>query len=102
MEEQIRQIVKEELSKFISINNYTFDRDIIILDGKRIRVGRTKGTEIGGALKLTETQLAFFGGALTGKLSTIADPAGGATIDSEARAAINTIIDRLQALNLIA
>lgn len=34
--------------------------------------------------------------------ATISDPSGGATVDSEARTAINTIIDRLQAHGLIA
>lgn len=34
--------------------------------------------------------------------ATISDPTGGATIDAEARTAINTIIDRLQAHGLIA
>lgn len=34
--------------------------------------------------------------------ATISDPTGGATIDSQARTAINTIIDRLQAHGLIA
>lgn len=34
-------------------------------------------------------------------LATISDPAGGAVIDSQARSAIGTIIDRLQALGLI-
>ena len=33
--------------------------------------------------------------------STISDPAGGATVDAEARAAIATIIDRLQAFGFI-
>lgn len=40
-------------------------------------------------------------GLATAPLATIADPAGGATIDSQARSAINTLIDRLQALGLI-
>jgi hypothetical protein len=34
-------------------------------------------------------------------LSTISDPAGGGTIDAEARTAINTIIDRLQSAEII-
>lgn len=34
-------------------------------------------------------------------LATISDPSGGATVDSQARTAINTIIDRMQALGLI-
>lgn len=34
-------------------------------------------------------------------LATISDPSGGMTVDSEARSAINDIIDRLQSLGLI-
>lgn len=35
------------------------------------------------------------------KQPTVADPTGGVVVDIEARTAINTIIDRLQALELI-
>jgi len=34
--------------------------------------------------------------------ATIADPAGGATVDAEARTAINALIDAVQALGLVA
>lgn len=44
----------------------------------------------------------FYGTEPITQPSTISDPSGGATVDSEARTAINTIIDRLQALGLIA
>lgn len=40
-------------------------------------------------------------GLLDSPLTTISDPSGGATVDAQARTAINTIIDRLQALGLI-
>lgn len=48
-------------------------------------------------------RVSAFGLSVTpvGTQSTIADPAGGATVDAEARTAINTIIDRLQAFGLI-
>ena len=35
------------------------------------------------------------------QVATIADPAGGATVDAEARAAIALIIDALEAHNLV-
>ena len=38
---------------------------------------------------------------VTSRQATVADPAGGATVDAEARTAINAIIDRLQAHGLI-
>ena len=34
--------------------------------------------------------------------STISDPSGGATVDAEARTAINAIIDALQAADIVA
>lgn len=36
------------------------------------------------------------------QLDTITDPSGGATVDSEARTAVNSLIDRLQEIGLIA
>lgn len=35
------------------------------------------------------------------QLTTISDPSGGATVDSESRTAINSLIDRLQEIGLI-
>jgi hypothetical protein len=54
---------------------------------------------IGGA---ATSRLGFYGSTPVDQPNTIADPTGGATIDAEARTAINTIIDRLQELGLIA
>ena len=55
-------------------------------------------------IRVKECRTEKFGLSLTPKAQqdTIADPSGGATIDTEARAAINLIIDRLQAFGLIA
>ncbi len=47
------------------------------------------------------TKIAFFGSQTPiSKQAAITPPSGGATIDSEARTAINTIITRLQSLGL--
>ena len=59
----------------------------------------TTGTQIGTA---TDQLLGFYGATPVNQPETIADPSGGATVDSEARTAINALIDRLQELGLIA
>ena len=61
--------------------------------------GTLRGLRIGGA---STSLLGFYGATPVDRPDTIADPAGGGTIDAEARTAINTIIDRLQELGLIA
>ena len=61
--------------------------------------GTLRGMRIGGA---ATSLLGFYGSTPVDQPNTIADPTGGATIDAEARTAINTIIDRLQELGLIA
>jgi len=61
--------------------------------------GTLRGVRIGGA---STSLLGFYGATPVDRPDTIADPTGGGTIDAEARTAINTIIDRLQELGLIA
>lgn len=61
--------------------------------------GTLRGVRIGGA---PTSLLGFYGATPVDRPDTIADPTGGGTIDAEARTAINTIIDRLQELGLLA
>lgn len=61
--------------------------------------GTIRGLRIGGA---STSLLGFYGATPVDQPATITDPTGGGTIDAEARTAINTIIDRLQELGLIA
>jgi hypothetical protein len=61
--------------------------------------GTLRGLRIGGA---STSLLGFYGATPVDRPDTITDPTGGGTIDAEARTAINTIIDRLQELGLIA
>jgi hypothetical protein len=61
--------------------------------------GTLRGLRIGGA---TTSLVGFYGATPVDRPDTVADPTGGSTIDTEARTAINTIIDRLQELGLIA
>lgn len=61
--------------------------------------GTKRGLQIGGA---STDELGFFGAAPVDQPATVADPSGGSTVDTEARAAIAAVIDRLQEVGLIA
>jgi len=61
--------------------------------------GIKRGVRFGGA---STDELGFFGATPVDQPATVADPSGGSTVDTEARAAIAAVIDRLQELGLIA
>jgi hypothetical protein len=68
-------------------------------DGVILTFGTTTGSKLGSA---TNQKIGFFNATPVVQQSTISDPSGGTTVDAEARTAINTLIDRLQAFGLIA
>jgi len=88
-------------------NNVNFERlnfrwasNEFILDAEAGGTGTSlRGIKIGSA---TSSLLGFYGVTPVDQPATVADPAGGGTVDTEARTAINAIIDRLQELGLIA
>lgn len=49
-EEQIRQIIREELSQLMKSDRYIFHKLVQVLDGRNIQVGLTTGTKIGTAI----------------------------------------------------
>jgi len=61
--------------------------------------GIKRGLKIGGA---STDEIGFFGATPVDQPATVADPSGGSTVDTEARAAISAVIDRLQELGLMA
>jgi len=87
-------------------NNVNFDRvnfrwasNEFIIDAEAGGTGTLRGIKIGSA---TSSLLGFYGATPVDRPATVADPTGGGTVDTEARTAINAIIDRLQELGLIA
>ena len=65
--------------------------------------GSAGGTKRGLQIcSLATDELGFFGATPVDQPATVADPSGGGTVDTEARAAIAAVIDRLQELGLIA
>jgi len=97
-EAQVRQIIREELRNLFFSDRVLFEKHLQIMDGRNVQVGKTTGTKIG-----TEStqKLGFYGVTPVDKPDTISDPSGGTTQDTQARTAINALIDRLQELGLL-
>ena len=72
---------------------------ITMADGKNIIVNTTTGTKIGTA---TGQKIGFWNATPVVQQTHIADPSGGATVDAEARTAINAINALCAALGLTA
>ena len=97
-EEDIRKIIREELGDFL-MDKFVFSRHIQIMNGRNIQVGKGVGTKIGTA---TTQKLGFYGATPVDRPDIVGDPSGQVDdLDTEARAAINSIIDRLQELGLM-
>lgn len=93
------ELLERIVQDLVFSDRYVFQRDIQMMDGRNIQLAKGTGTQIGTD---TDQKLAFFGGVPVVRQANISDPSGGTDIDSQARTAINAIIDRLQAYNLIA
>lgn len=87
------------LDKTVYPNKVYFNNGIFFKDGTVISSGGTIGMKIGSA---TTEKLGFYGETPVDQPATVSAPAGGATVDSQARTAITSIIARLQELGLIA
>ena len=97
-EEQVRELIREELSVLIKTDRYAFQKLLQISDGRNIQLGQTTGTKIGTA---TTQKLGFFNKTPIVQVTAIAAPTGG-TPDAEARTAINSIRTALTNLGLTA
>lgn len=96
---EFKEFLDEYFQEFLASDRYIFAKRIQMLDGRNIQTGRAFGTKIATA---TDQLLGFYGVTPVDQPATVSDPSGGATIDSQARTAIISVIDRLQELGLIA
>lgn len=97
MSEDLRKIIEEEIGIALK-SDIVIHRDMKFLDGRGIQTGRSNGLTIA---KASDQKIGFFGKSPVDQPETISDPSGGLTVDSQARTAIASIIDRLQELGLI-
>lgn len=82
--------------RVLAVTGGTSQNFAIYTNAGLVRFGDTVNIATANGLQVNGVKVVGDQGA------TIADPAGGTTVDAEARTAINTIIDRLQAHGLIA
>lgn len=73
---------------FFRTNKYKFSKNIEMQDGRNIEVNTGTGTRIGTA---TGQKLSVYGVTPVVQAGAISAPSGGATVDAEARTAINSI-----------
>lgn len=89
-----------ELKKIIDFlvfpDRYLFQRDIELFNGKNIKIGVSTGTKIGQS----NSKIAFFGATPVVQQPFIAYPSGGATVDSQARSAVTSVITTLQQVGI--
>ncbi|WP_395019795.1 hypothetical protein [Dongia sp.] len=95
--EQLKRIVfKGELSdREVKSKLVVLNAGARLADGRHIATGKTTGSSFGSA---TTDKISFYGKPSITQPGAIASPAGGATVDSEARTAIDAI--RLALKNL--
>ena len=106
--EDIQKIIKDEFEiyrkemeyyRYLFSDRVQFRHKIKISDAQNLELGRTTGTKIGTDIL---EKLAFYGQTPVDRPVKVDDPAGGATVDSPARTAIEAIIARLEEIGLIA
>ena len=77
----------------------TVNGTITLADAVNIALNTSTGTKIGTS---TGQKVGFLNATPVARQSKISDPSGGATVDSQARTAINSIIDALEAFGFTA
>lgn len=93
-EQQIRAIIHDELSNFLGVDRYIFDKNIQVLDGRNVQVGRTAGMKIGTAV---DQKIALYGKTPIIQQNTIATPtAPGATYSQAEAGSAKTAIDSIR------
>lgn len=99
LQTMISQSLQAVSGSFLPLSGGTLSGNLTFGGGQNIVTGTSTGTKIGTS---TAQLIGFYNATPVNQPATVADATGGATIDAEARTAINALIDRLQELGLIA
>jgi hypothetical protein len=115
MNEELKQLIDERIKNYFTENSAPTqavvrntkdlsdrtinEKHIQLLDARHIQLGKTNGTKIGTQ---TTQKLAFWNATPIVQPAAISAPSGGATIDSQARTAITSLIAALKNIGLTA
>lgn len=92
------EFYKNNLSgEYVFLQRVVFKNGFAFGDGANLPLGTTTGTKIGTS---SSQKLGFYGATPITQQGGISAPSGGATIDSQSRSAITSIIAVLQNLGL--
>ena len=92
--------IENLLAQFVKSDRFIFWKTQQILDGRNYQFGKTTGTKFGTA---TDQLIGFYNTTPVNQPDTVSDVSGQTNdLDTEARATIAILIDRLQELGLIA
>ena len=112
---QVKELIRQELSTFIFSDKFAFSRDLEIGNGRNIITGNSYGTKIATEGGATGQKLGFWGKVPVVQPATISDASSSSNIagtdtvnrtqvqdglDSH-KTAINAIIDFLQSIGLM-
>lgn len=86
-------------NKLSAADKYTFQKNVQIFDGHNIILGTSTGTSIGTS---ATQKLSLYGVTPIVQQGSISNPSGGATVDGQARGAINAIIATLKNMGITA
>ena len=95
----IKEIIRQQFDEMILNDRFLFKKNIELGEAINIIFSVNAGTKIGTA---TDQKVGFYGTDPVDQGAAINDPSGGATVDTQARTAINALIDRLKDIGIIA
>ncbi len=98
LQNEVREL-KETISQLVLSDRYIFQKNIQIMDGRNIQFALGTGTKIGTA---TTQKISVYGVMPIVQAGAISGPSGGATVDSQARTAINSIITAIKNFGITA
>ena len=91
--------LESEFRKILYSDKYLFDLDLEMANGRNFVFSIESGTKIGTA---TNQKLSFYGVTQIVQPAKINAPSGGATVDLQARGAINELRNQQRELGLLA
>jgi hypothetical protein len=90
-------ILKARLNAYELSDRFMMNKTFQLMDGRNIQLGKSTGTKIGTA---TDQKLSLFGVTPVAQQVNIPYPAGGVTVDSQARGAVTSVITTLRNIGI--